>query len=351
MIRIPHLDNLVQPLQKVFARPGRALMENTFIGRILCPSRRFITSIFHFGDLERTHAHDAYHRFFRTSAWLLPLFFRMLSTIIIGACGHRKIPWLLGDDMVHKKTGRTIEGAKYGRDSVRSTAQKVVNAWGLQIVLLCLEVRKPIKRKPGQRGRSRMRGERLPTPSEIALNATGWKLVSTVERGRQRMRLILVRHVIWHAVMPGKYFRLIISRDPDGKERDDFFFPTALTTGPGTLISGYSDRCAIEDTFRNGKQFLGIEQPQSCQGSGSVKVAAMGYAVYALVWCWFIKNGDYFASPSRPWYQTKTTPSFQDALAGIRHQIWSRRISHVVPRNPELHKLSEIMIESLSRAA
>ena len=144
---------------------------------------------------------------------------------------------------------------------------------------------------------------------------------------------------------------MVISRDPEGKEEDDFFFTTDLTLDRSLLISRYADRWAIEDTFRNGKQFLGIEQPQSWKGPGPERVAAMGYAVYSLVWIWFIKNGIFFVFPDRPWYTTKATPSFQDALAGIRHQIWASRISETVPDTPEFHKFSEIMIESLSRAA
>ena len=50
---------------------------------------------------------------------------------------------LLGDDTVHKKTGRKVDGAKSCRDAVRSTKNRVVYVWGLQIVLLCLEVQPP----------------------------------------------------------------------------------------------------------------------------------------------------------------------------------------------------------------
>ena len=119
----------------------------------------------------------------------------------------------------------------------------------------------------------------------------------------------------------------------------------------GLLISRYGDRWGIEDTFRSAKQFLGIEQPQSWKGSGPEKVAAVGYAVYSLVWVWFIKIGNFRVFPERPWYRTKATPSFPDALAGIRHQTWACRISKTVPDTPEFHKFSEIMLESLARAA
>lgn len=433
MNKIPQLKELVQTLFSVFTKPSQILLENILDGWILCPCRRFVTNIYQFGDLERTHAHDAYHRFFRAGAWTLLAFFRALATIVVGILGHPNFIWVLGDDTVHKKTGKKVEGAKSCRDAVRSTAKRVVYAWGLQIVLLCLEVippwggeplalpinmrlyrkrpnkkigktvldlmhemlldikdwfperkvylvadgfyaplarrmpsgihlvsrirsdaaiyRKLMKKMTGNRGRPRCRGERLPTPEEIAATAKDWKQVQTFERGKERIRLVIVRHVIWHKVLPGNYIRLVISRDPEGHEKDDFFFTTDLTLAQGLLISRYADRWAIENTFRNGKQFLGIEQPQSWKEAGPEKVAAMGYAIYSLVWIWFIKNGNFNVFPVRPWYTFKATPSFQDALAGIRHQIWSDRFSRTVPDTPEFHKFSEIMIESLSRAA
>jgi len=433
MISIPQMKALVQPLHAVFTKPSRALFENIVEGWILCPCRRFVTSIFRFGDPEGTHAHDAYHRFFRAGKYLLPLFFKTLARIVVGLLGHLNILWLLGDDTVHKKTGRKVDGAKFCRDAVRSTAARVAYVWGLQIVLLCLEVfppwggeplalpinmrlyrkrpdkktgktvldlmlemveevmewfpgrkiylvadgfyaplagrlpsgihlvsrirfdaaiyRKAPKKVPGQRGRPRSRGERLPTPEEIGATAKDWKEVKTLERGKEKTRLVIVRHVVWHHVLPGKYIRLVISRDPEGIEKDDYFFTTDLQLDVGLLVSCFANRWAIEDTFRNVKQFVGIEQPQSWKGPGPERVAAVGYAIYALVWSWFIKNGDFKAFPVRPWYKTKSTPSFQDALAGIRHQIWVTRISETVPDTPEFHKFTEIMIESLSRAA
>lgn len=433
MIKIPELQVLVQPLYAVFTKPSRVLLENIIEGWILCPCRRFVTAIFQFGDPEQVHSHDAYHRWFRVGAWTVAALFQALARTIVALFGYFHVLRLVGDDTVHKKTGRRVNGAKTCRDAVRSTKKKVVYVWGLQIVLLCLEVippwggeplalpinmrlyrkrpnkdvgktvldlmrdmlldirdwfpgriiyltvdgfyaslagrlppgihlisrirsdaaiyRKAARKAAGQRGRPRSRGERLPTPEEIAAKATDWRLITTSARGKEHSRLVIIRHVVWHKVLPGKYIRLIISRDPKGIEKDDYFFTTDIKMDAEFLISSYFDRWCVEDTFRNGKQFLGIEQPQSWVGAGPEKVAAIGYAIYSLVWAWFIQNGDFKAFPDRPWYGTKTTPSFQDAMAGIRHQIWASRISETVPDNPEFHKFSEIMIDALSRAA
>jgi len=433
MTRIPQIYPLVQAFVRVFTKPSLDLFSNIIIGWILCPCRKFVTAIYQFGDLHRGHAHDAYHRFFRAGKWSLDKFFQSLAMLVVGLFGHPNVLWVFGDDTVHKKTGRKVAGAKSCRDAVRSTKNRTVYAWGLQIVLLCLEIippwggeplalpinmrlyrkrpskttgkslldlmremlvdvgtwfperkiifvgdgfyaplagnlpvgvelvsrirhdaalyRLPPKPRPGQRGRPRKRGDRLPTPSEMAKTARKWKVVETVERGKIKARLVHVRRVVWHAVLPGKYIQLVISRDPAGKEKDDFFISTSLMLDPALVISRYADRWAIEDTFRNVKQFLGIEQPQSWKGSGPENVAAVGYALYSLIWTWFLREGNATDFPERPWYKTKERPSFADALTGFRRLIWDSRFSQTVPADLQLHKFTENIIECLSRAA
>jgi len=51
---------------------------------------------------------------------------------------------------------------------------------------------------------------------------------------------------------------LVISRDPLGKEHDDFLFTTDCRLPPAQIVSPFADRWAIEDTFRNLKQYLGL---------------------------------------------------------------------------------------------
>lgn len=433
MRNISQVREFVQDFHKVFTKPSCEIFSILLNGWILCPSRRFVTSIFSFGDFAKKHAHDAYHRFFRDGAWLLSEFFHALAILVVNLAGNPDFLYVLGDDTVHKKTGRKVDGAKTCRDAVKSTKQKVIYAWGLQIVLLCLLVhppwggeplalpinmrlyrkrpskntgksildlmwemlvdirtwfpgreivfigdgfyaslagkkmdkfhlisrlrrdaalyRKAKKNPPGKRGPKPTKGERLPSPEEIATTKIGWKLVETVERGKKRTRLVLVRHVLWHKVRKASYIRLVISRDPLGIENDDFFFTTDLQMEPGFLISMFSDRWPIEDTFRNCKQYLGIEQPQSYKSQGPEKVAAIGYAVYSLVWSWFIQRGDYTSFPDRPWYSTKTNPSFLDALAQTRHQIWLEHKYECVHNEADLDKFNEFLIESLDRAA
>ena len=85
------------------------------------------------------------------------------------------------------------------------------------------------RKNSGGGGRPRKKGKRLPVPEKMAKRKSGWRMVDTCERGKQRKRLVYTRKVLWYKVDKEKLVLLVISRDPNGIEKDDFFFTTDLT--------------------------------------------------------------------------------------------------------------------------
>ncbi len=116
-------------------------------------------------------------------------------------------------------------------------------------------------------GRPRKKGKRLPTPEEMARSKTGWQRLTVDLRGKRKHRLVLCRPVLWYAVCSEQPVLLVISRDPDGVEQDDFLFTTNLRAQPAQVISRYAARWAIEDTFKNVKQSLPHNRILICEVS------------------------------------------------------------------------------------
>lgn len=83
-----------------------------------------------------------------------------------------------------------------------------------------------LPRRRRGRGRPRTKGARLPAPEEMAGRARKWTLAVIDFRGRPKERLIYTHMVLWHRVRPDRPVKLVIVRDPAGKEPDDFFFTT-----------------------------------------------------------------------------------------------------------------------------
>ncbi|MCG2796521.1 MAG: hypothetical protein L6427_11795 [Actinomycetia bacterium] len=117
------------------------------------------------------------------------------------------------------------------------------------------------------------------------------------------------------------------------------------------MVGRYAGRC-IEDTFRNTKQHLGGQDPQTWRGEGPKRAAAFSLILYSAVWLWYIQTkGARISWIPLPWYPGKKTPSFLDALASLRRVLWRRRIFI----NPEflalLPEIADTLIYLLSRAS
>ena len=208
----------------------------------------------------------------------------------------------------------------------------------------------PRRRKP-KRGRPRKRGKKLPAPKQMAKRIRNWQQIQTCERGKVRKRLVYTRKVIWYNVSE-KPVLLVISRDPKGKEKDDFFFTTDLDLSPAEVIGGFAGRWSIEDTFKNTKQFLGGQEPQTWKGKGPERAAALSLWLYSAVWLWYLQQKNAQKQIAFwPWYPAKARPSFQDALSLLRRTLWKERIKSMFEKTTVHDKNFEFLIEALASAA
>ena len=207
------------------------------------------------------------------------------------------------------------------------------------------------KKRKKQRGRPRNTGKKLPAPEQMAKIIHNFKLVKTCERGKSRKRLVYTRKVVWYRVSQ-KPVLLVISRDPAGKEKDDFFFTTDLSLTAAEVISGFAGRWSIEDTFKNTKQFIGGQEPQTWKGKGPERAAALSLWIYSAIWLWYLQQESkrrYFFV--QPWYLGKSAPSFADALSCLRRVLWQDRIKCMFGKRLVHNKNFEFLIEALAAAA
>ena len=206
----------------------------------------------------------------------------------------------------------------------------------------------------GKRGRPRTKGERLPTPAQLseAVPAKAWTAVAADVRGTTVTKLVHVADVLWYRVNKTSMVRLVIVRDPDGVEPDDYFFTTDLHAAAVDVIARYADRWAIEVCFRDTKQDLGRQNPQSWKRKGPERAAALSLWLHAATWCWYLDTHPAGQTwTPRPWYSAKSTPSFLDALAALRRVLWSQRITTMSCSKPDNTKITEAILDTLAYAA
>ena len=414
-----------------FTAPSSELFAHLMTAWVLLPGRHTITRMWRVMEPRTRSFHDAYHRFVRCGRWNLHEFWRLLSLLLVPVFYPVGIIPLIVDDTVAKKTGRKISGAGIFRDAVRSTRNKVVYAWGLNIVLLVVPLHAPWGGEPlglpvnlrlyrknsgkthldlvaemvrelaewfpdrefhltgdgayaplagrnlsrthvtsrlrrdaalydlpaprhkGQKGRPAKKGPRLPALAQIAaaLTPAEWTQAQVLVRGSVRQLLLYSRQVLWYDVLRDRPILLVIVRDPTGVQPDDYFFTTDLADAAAQVVSRYGDRWCVEDSFRNAKQFIGLEDPQTRKGSGPERAVALAFWSYAAVWVWYIRvHGTERTWAKLPWYSQKRTPSFPDALAALRRQLWRQRISAGSAPQPDQAKIQDMLLEVLATA-
>jgi len=420
--------DIIQQFFPIFTAPGAEIFARLMTGWILCTARRTITGILPFADPCFQRAHDAYHRFFPDCRWDIRKFWQILTLILVKLFCPTGIITIALDDTLFHHSGRKINGAGYWRDAARSTKKSIVYAWGLNLVVLTLQIQPPwggeplglpinmrLHRKNGDtlielamqminqlhqwlpqrqfrlvadgfyatlagqqlprthlvsriqrnakifdlppkrrkklRGRPRKKGKRLASPQHMPSYIHDWQPVEFCQRGKMVKRLVYTRQVIWYQVWHQPIL-LVISKDPAGKERDDFLFTTDVTMTAREVLECYSDRWAIEDTFKNTKQFLGGQEPQTYKGQGPERAAAVGLALYSMVWLWYLRQKSKVRSFwTQPWYKQKSTPSFADALYCLRRELWTERIKYMFGDSAVHDKKFEFLMVALASAA
>jgi hypothetical protein len=209
----------------------------------------------------------------------------------------------------------------------------------------------PPPRRPGQRGRPRKCGPRLPTPRQLASQVRQWQRTKLLLRGRVIERLLHSRPVLWYGVCGPKPVLLVIVRDLAGKQPDDFFFTTRLDADPATVVSDYAGRWAIEVTFRDTKQHLGAEHPQTWKLLGPERAAHLAFWLYTAIWSWYALHYAHLpARPCDPWYRAKAAPLFADARAALRTVLWQDRISLGSMRHGLDPEITDTLVDALARA-
>lgn len=209
--------------------------------------------------------------------------------------------------------------------------------------------------RTGKRGRPRIRGQRQPAPPGLVakLKAKDWTRLDIDWRGRSAIRLVWSQPVLWYRVCPKAMVLLVVVRDPDGVEPDDYFFSTDLSMPPPTVVSIYASRWAIEITNRDTKQLIGAHQPQSWKHKGPERAASLGFWLHTAIWLTYITaTGNRRPTMTvRDWYPGKTTPSFADAIAELRRALWRERISPDSKPTPLTPKMTNVLVEALATAA
>jgi hypothetical protein len=179
----------------------------------------------------------------------------------------------------------------------------------------------PPPRRPGQQGRPRTRGERLPTPAAQAQARRHWHPVPVTLYGRTVTPLVFRGTALWYSVLRATPVRYVVVRDPSGRRKDAAFCCTDRGVSVALLLQSYASRWTLEVTFFLLKGLLGFDEPQNQTALAVRRTAPFAGLVFALIVLWYateLQAGRSATWLVRPWYRRKAAPSFTDVLAMLR---------------------------------
>ena len=190
-------------------------------------------------------------------------------------------------------------------------------------------------RRPGQMGRPRVRGARLPSPAaQASAKDAPWQLVDVAAYGRNATVKVLVMNALWYSVAPKELVRLVLVRGFPGHKHDDVFVCTDLSMTPKDIIELYARRWSMEVTFQETKGKLGFDEPRSRTELAVERTTPFTLFLYSLVVLWYASTGCKLRSArpvAAPWYSptstpSKTLPAFSDMLATLRRASWAQQL-------------------------
>ncbi len=217
-------------------------------------------------------------------------------------------------------------------------------------------------RRPGQIGRPRVVGARLPNPRAVLDDpATQWTtyLATGSDGGTTTVELASGLAVWYHAGPPPLAMRWVVVKDSGEHLKPGALLGTDTAAEPRHLLQWYLLRSQVEVTFAEARAHLGMETQRQWSELASARTtpALLGlFSVVTLMADVLIGQQQIEMTPrTTAWYE-KTSPSFADAIAMVRRCIWVRHGTFATSeREPELIKvpssLYHLMLDSLAYAA
>jgi hypothetical protein len=207
-------------------------------------------------------------------------------------------------------------------------------------------------RAPGTKGRPPLKGARQPTLAQrLADPQTGWdRLTLAWYGGETATREVATGTAVWyHPGTPLVALRWVLIRDPAGHADPQALLCTDLTVNPAQIIGWFVWRWQLEVTFHEARAHLGIETQRQWSDLAILRTTPALLGLFSLVTLLAhqLLGGRSLPVRQAAWY-AKPTPTFIDALALVRRQLWPLGISYRSSGAPDLVQIPRAQLDRLT---
>jgi hypothetical protein len=199
-------------------------------------------------------------------------------------------------------------------------------------------------REPGKSGRTRKKGERLPTLKEVLQNpATGWekiKLSNWYGHSEKEMEITTATAHWYHSGKPVVPLRWVLLRVPEGKLSPMALLSTDPELSAQQIVAYFVRRWSIEVTFEEARAHLGVETQRQWSDKSiecTTPVLLGLFSIITLLADELHQKGEMQIAKAA-WYK-KEKPSFNDAIAAVRRLLWQKYLFSTSGKKEEMIKI------------
>ena len=211
------------------------------------------------------------------------------------------------------------------------------------------------ERKPGQKGRPRKKGARLPKLEQLLQDEkTTWQRVTIQNwygEGQREVDIVSGTGVWYHPGKPALPIRWVLIRDPQGKFKPQALLCTDQQAKPVQILQWFVLRWQLEVTFHEVRTHLGVETQRQWSDLAIARTTPALLGLFSVVTLLADRSVTQGTLPIRQtaWY-SKAWPTFSDALAVVRHQLWQSMAFHTSPSDMDVAKVPRTLLNRLAEA-
>ena len=181
-------------------------------------------------------------------------------------------------------------------------------------------------RRPGQNGRPRVKGARLPTLKELLDRPTlAWtsQPVGWYDGSVRTLELASQTAVWYHCGKPPVPIRWVLVRDPRGQLATRALLCTDPAMAPVRILKWFVLRWQLEVTFQEVRAHLGVETQRQWSDRAITRTtpALMGLLSWITLAAHSMQKRHPLKHRRAAWYPN-ATPTFVDAIALVRRHLW-----------------------------
>jgi hypothetical protein len=205
-------------------------------------------------------------------------------------------------------------------------------------------------REPGTIGRPRKKGKRLPTLEVVAEDATTkWRRITVprwYSRGARPVEIVSGTAVWYHSGKPPVEIRWVLIRDPWEKFDTQALLCTDLEATPQQIIAWFVQRWPLEVTFEEARAHLGIETQRQWNEQAIRRTTPVLLGLFSIVTLLAhqLNERQKLSVRQAAWYRKKR-PTFSDAMAAVRRELWECALFTTCTPKSDIQKLQQALLE------